>query len=251
MIRLAWRQFRAQVAVAVGALLAVAVALAIIGQPRVGQYQLLTGTLNVALYVAPALVGMFWGAPLLSRELETGTFRLVWTQGITRRRWLLVKIALVGLTSIVAVGLLSLMVTWEHAPVEAVTLNRIAPGVFDVRGIVAAGYAAFAFALGAMTGALLRRTLPAMAATLLVFAAVRVLVAEWVRVHFVTPLTYPTTGTAGSGPSGWIVSQATNVIRYQPESRFWAFQWYETGLFLGLAVVLAASCLWWVQRRLD
>ena len=139
---------------------------------------------------------MFWGAPLLGRELETGTFRLVWTQSITRRRWLLVKIALVGLTSIVIAGALSLIVTWQHAPVEAVVMNRIAPGVFDARGFAAAGYAAFAFTVGLTIGALLRRTLPAMAATLISYAVVRVVVAEWVRVHFATPLT--STGNVSS-----------------------------------------------------
>ena len=73
-------------------------------------------------------------------------------------------------------------------------MNRITPGVFDVRGVAAAGYAAFAFTLGLTTGALLRRTLPAMAATLVGYAVVRIVVVEWVRVHFATPLTY--TGTS-------------------------------------------------------
>ena len=40
--------------------------------------------LGVAVIVFPALAGMFWGAPLVARELETGTFRLAWTQSVTR-----------------------------------------------------------------------------------------------------------------------------------------------------------------------
>jgi hypothetical protein len=39
------------------------------------------------------------------------------------------------------------------------------------------------------------------------------------------------------------------VITYQPASRFWALQWFETGIFLALAAALAGFCLWWVWRR--
>jgi len=39
----------------------------------------------------PALLGIFWGAPLIARELETGTCRLAWNQSVTRTRWLTVK----------------------------------------------------------------------------------------------------------------------------------------------------------------
>jgi hypothetical protein len=48
-------------------------------------------------------------------------------------------------------------------------------------------YAAFAFALGVTSGAILRRTLPAMGATLVVFVAVRLAVVDWVRPNFMTP----------------------------------------------------------------
>ena len=52
--------------------------------------------------VVPALIGIFWGAPLVARELETGTFRLAWTQSVTRTRWLAVKLAVLGLGSVIA-----------------------------------------------------------------------------------------------------------------------------------------------------
>jgi len=38
---------------------------------------------KILLLAAPALIGMFWGAPLIAREFETGTFRLAWTQDVT------------------------------------------------------------------------------------------------------------------------------------------------------------------------
>jgi hypothetical protein len=40
------------------------------------------------------------------------------------------------------------------------------------------------------------------------------------------------------------------VVTYQPASRFWAFQTYETLLFVAASAVLAGVCVWWVRRRL-
>ena len=126
---------------------------------------------------------MFWGAPLVARELESGTYRLAWTQSVTRRRWLSVRVALVGVAALAVAGLASWLVSWWFAPLDAVNMNRFDPSVFTARGIVAIGYAGFAFALGVAAGALTRRTLPAMAATLLGFIAARIAFTVWVRPH--------------------------------------------------------------------
>ena len=83
----------------------------------------LAGLLGLLLLVVPLLIGMFWGAPLVSRELETGTFRLAWTQGVSRTRWLAVKLGLGALTSMAAAGLLSLMVTWWSSQLDQVNAN--------------------------------------------------------------------------------------------------------------------------------
>ena len=53
---------------------------------------LLFGT---ALIVVPAILGIFWGAPLITRELEAGTHRLVWSQSVSRTRWLAIKLGAV------------------------------------------------------------------------------------------------------------------------------------------------------------
>ncbi len=212
MIQLAWRQFRAQALVTYGLLAAIAVVLAVTG-PRLvhyydtnivpchlrddcavahnaflGQQHFLQATLGPLLLLLPALIGMFWGAPLIARELETGTFRLVWTQSLTRRRWLTVKLALVGLATMAAAGLLSLMVTWWFSPLDRMNRNEFDPSYFDVRGIVPIGYAAFGFALGVTAGVLIRRTIPAMAAILVPYVAVRLAVTYWIRPNLMTPL---------------------------------------------------------------
>jgi hypothetical protein len=208
MIRFASLQFRTQAAVAFAALAIVAVVLGFTGSHLVHLYNTTVATcgahgdctsatatflstdrllqdLGNVVIALPAIVGIFWGAPLVARELETGTQRLVWTQSVTRTRWVAVKLGLVGFASIAVAGLFSLMMTWWSSPLDLVNGNRFT-SVFDQRGIVPMGYAAFAFALGVLAGVLIRRTLPAMATALGGFVFVRVAVTFWVRPHLET-----------------------------------------------------------------
>jgi hypothetical protein len=183
MIRCTWLQFRTQAVVAASALALLAVATAGLLHRDDGTARLWLGVL---VLVTPALVGMFWGAPLVAREFEEGTFRLAWTQSVTRTRWVVVKLAVVGLASMAAAGLLSLMVTWWSGPLDRADLNQFA--TFDQRGIAPIGYAAFAFTLGVLAGALIRRTLPAMFVTLAVFVAVRLAEFSWLRPRLLRPV---------------------------------------------------------------
>lgn len=106
--------------------------------------------LRFPIIVLPGLLGIFWGAALIARELETGTFRFAWTQGITRTRWMAVKLGVAGLASMAVTGLLSLLVTWWSSPLDTVSADPF--GTFDERGLAPVGYAAFAFALGVTAG---------------------------------------------------------------------------------------------------
>jgi hypothetical protein len=210
MIRFASLQFRMQAAVAFGALAVIALVLGLTGPHLahlydttvatcgahgncssataafLSNYRLLQDLGNVVIAL-PAIIGIFWGAPLVARELETGTHRLVWTQSVTRTRWMAVKLGLVGLASVAVAGLFSLMMTWWSSPIDLVNGNRFT-SVFDQRGIVPIGYAAFAFALGVTAGMLIRRTLPAMATALGGFAVARVAVTFWVRPNLEAPV---------------------------------------------------------------
>ncbi len=214
MIAFSWRQFRTQALIGAAGLIVLGVILLITGPNLVHVYDVAVAqcrasggggvggcinpvatddgrlqTLALALVlIVPVIIGMFWGAPLLARELETGTFRLAWTQSVSRLRWLMVKLGLVGLASAVVAGLLSLMVSWWFSPIDKVSANRFSPASFGMHGFVPASYALFAFALGATTGVLFRRTLPAMAVTLVGFIAARVVVTEWIRPHFMSPV---------------------------------------------------------------
>jgi ABC-type transport system involved in multi-copper enzyme maturation permease subunit len=205
MIWLTWRQFRAQALATLVLLVAAAIYLLITGiQMRNSYHADLVGcaalndcgsalnqlqntytpVLNLfelLLVVAPALIGIFWGAPLVARELETGTYQVAWNQSVMRSRWLAVKLAGVGLAAVVSVGVLSLLLTWWAGPLDQIQGNRFAATTFATRDIAPLGYALFAFALGTATGLLLRRTIPAMAVTLAVFIAIQILVPTTIR----------------------------------------------------------------------
>jgi ABC-2 family transporter protein len=229
MIWLTWRQFRAQAGAVYAAIAAFAVVLAITGSrllelKRTGAnvFDQLTATDRnlyvaglVVVALAPAVIGAFWGAPMVARELEAGTHRLVWNQSITRTRWLATKLGLTTLAAAAAVGALTLAVTWWAEPLDGVASNthgslpsRLTPVAFAMRGVVPVGYAVFALALGACAGVLLRRTVPAMAVALAVFALVQINVPQWIRPHLVPPAsqTIPITGPhfdgIMSGPDG-------------------------------------------------
>jgi ABC-type transport system involved in multi-copper enzyme maturation permease subunit len=341
MIWLTWRQFRAAAAMLFAALAALAAVLALTGPGLAVDYA--TGiaactsqpggcsdfvpqffdhhqgsflAVSAVVLVLPALIGLFWGAPLLARELEAGTHRLVWNQSITRTRWLAVKLALTGLAAMTAAGLGSLVVSWWASPIDkaAHTFNfpTMSPLLFDTRGIVPIAYAAFAFALGVTVGMLVRRTLAAMAITLAVFVAVQVAMPLLVRPHLLPPTrstiqitesnvqdfnfgadgirvsakaadtgawvlsshtvdasghavdTIPVSTSsgpcAGSGPPEQTLSaclaEITRLgyrqqVTYQPSSRFWPFQWSETGIYTAVTLGLAGFCLWWIRRRLS
>lgn len=362
MIRVAWRQFRLPACIAVGFLVVAAIVFGVTGPHLSSVYhaylaelarcrrtracaqvsdpvattdQLLANAGAVVLVVAPAILGIFWGAPLIARELETGTFRLAWTQSVTRTRWLVVKLALGAVASMAFCGLYTFMLNWWESPLNHVEHNDFSLSGFGLHGITPIGYGAFAFALGATLGLLFRRTLPAMATTLVVYIAAREGDTYGLRAHYAAPETMVRHigATTGFGlaqtpagvivqaptvtlPNAWVLSaryvgshgnqptaawvarncpnlpgqggtqgpgvvhhavgasqigvtgpapasktaflhcaatvasQFHEVVMYQPASRFAGFQVIETALFLVVAVLLGALCVWWARRRL-
>jgi ABC-2 family transporter protein len=228
MIRFAWLQSRSQTLTAAALLVATAVALGVTGSHLVHLYdttvanctpsdcqaagqafqqndRTLQLVLNILGYAVPAVIGLFWGAPLVARELEAGTFRLAWTQSVTRARWLAVRLTLVGLISMAVAGLFSLMVTWWFSPLDRVGMNPF--GSFDYRGIVPVGYTAFGFTLGVTLGLLTRRTLTAMAIAIAAFFAARLTFTIWVRPRLLTPVHQALAlnpATTGYGAEGFL-----------------------------------------------
>jgi hypothetical protein len=252
-----WRQFRTQAWFTVGALVAIGVLLLVTGRSIAEAYAdaaiatcrgdcsaAVTAFLNraqagtngtvytlslVVMYLVPPLIGIFWGAPLIARELETGTHRVAWNQSVTRTRWLATKLTLIGGAAVAAVGLLSWAVTTWARKIDTVTGDRITPQEYGARGIVPIGYALFALLLGVTVGMLIRRTVPAMATTLGLYLAAVVSTQLWLRAHLAPAnhttrpfdvstldglMINPDSGqmevTAGGTPKGaWILSNRT------------------------------------------
>ncbi len=241
MIWLTWRQNRAQLVVAAGVVSVVAVVAGWTGRRLAdlvattdAGYDELTST-DIALFFAgvmmlaviPALIGAFWGAPLVAHELETGTYRLVWNQSVTRTRWLATRLGLTALAAAAVTGLLSLAVTWWSGPLDGAVgartgslPTRLTPVTFAMRGVVPVAYTLFALVLGVVIGAMVRRTVPAMALTLGLFLAVQIAVPLWIRPHLATPAETTITmgpstfdGLSRSGPDGPVTLTARSVAR--------------------------------------
>ncbi|MFI5909112.1 ABC transporter permease subunit [Dactylosporangium sp. NPDC051541] len=278
----------------------------------VGDYRTRLLLLAGVFGLVPVLIGMFWGAPLVARELEAGTHRLVWNQSVSRRRWLAVRLATVVLAAIVVAACSSWLLSWAAAPVDAIAQDRFSTVNFGARGLSPIGQAALAAAAGAAIGLFTRRTLPAMAVTGLL-----VLVALFVMPNAIRPHLMPAhhesrkmtaaaidqahgLGTLGSAPvlkgieipGVWVTSVselltadgrpldpkifddclmrapktgATGTfgdsspcleshdlhldIEYQPNGRFWTFQYLETGLYLLLTALIGALMLWRIRHR--
>jgi ABC-2 family transporter protein len=149
-----------------------------------------TATIIPALLQAvPALIGAFLGAPLLARELESGTFRYAWTQGFGRWRWTLAKLVSLAVASAAAAGVFSLLFSWYDQPFIANgQSNPLAAIIFDLRGVAFASWTLVAFAIGALAGILTRRVVPSIIATLAAYTGLAYVVRAFVRHHYLTPL---------------------------------------------------------------
>jgi ABC-2 family transporter protein len=144
---------------------------------------------GILLTLTPALIGAFAGAPVLAREIETGTFRYAWTQGFGRRRWTLGKLVPLAIAVAAAAGALSVLSSWYFQPFfDAHFGTPLAPALFDLRGVAYAAWTLAAFSIAALAGMLIRRVVPAMAATLAVYLGLALVPGLWLRQHYLTPV---------------------------------------------------------------
>lgn len=238
------------------------------------------------LNLLPALFGVLIGVPLLAREYEQGTQRLAWTQSITRRRWLLIKLGVVLAATLILTAAFSALITWWNGPFDQLD-GHFTPTSYDFEGIVPLAFATFSLALGVATGALLRRVIPAIAATTL-YIPLRLLDDAWLRQRLIPPLkvTFDVLSKVPTSRQDWFISQnyvdqQGNVVSayqvyatcgsnghigqsalqcihdqgwmfqevYQPASRYWPFQALEAGLFFAAALLLLGLTVWLVERR--
>ncbi|WP_284581981.1 ABC transporter permease [Streptomyces sp. 2P-4] len=230
------------------------------------------------LLFLPAVVGAFVAGPLISRERESGTWRLALTQSADPRTWLRVKVLLAaataGLGSAALIGVYR--IGWTRVA-DTYRLTWADRGAYEASGPVLVGYCLLAVALGALVGQLVRRTLPAMAVAGLSTGAVMWTVGSlrW-SILPVTTTTMPLNGNpaqqapasafitdtglvTGSGErlpeyACWARTQSLrdcpgdmNVTswytEFHPASHYWPTQLIETSLALALAALAFYAAL--------
>jgi hypothetical protein len=249
-----------------------------------GKYDVLT-TWNELFTLTPLVAGILVGAPLVARELERKTSLLVWTQGVTRMRWLVGMLLGVFAGTIALFAAFSLLNNWWLHPI--IQLDGRFNQIFEVVGIVPIAYAAFALALGIAAGALSGKTLPAILVTIFGYFPLRMAVARGLRpYHFVAPIdatgfstpVSPADWSLGGGfvdGAGHPVDNSTiqntclsspsngqdTILQcfhdhgwvqhtiYHPDAHFWPLQYAESAFFIALAVVLLAVTFAVVWRR--
>lgn len=316
-----WRRYRTTLAVSVGILTLLAIYLIVDGnrmRSAYAAYQECTpaasarcqfmwqnvrndygqnGFITMVLLFLPGIIGAFAGAPVLARELESGTFRYTWTQGVGRMRWALAAVLPGAVGVAVLLGVFGVLVAWHNQPLADTGITpRLRATSFPITGLAAAGWALVGFALGVAAGLLWRRVLAALATAFTAWFGLAFLTATVLRPHYLSQLTTTSLELSNKDLSlgqwwskgGVRVSDAqigtvlqdigvqtngggvhvqvgggTNVdpvqyllqhgyqqvTSYQPNSRYWPFQWIEFGWLVALAALLLALSLWLLRRR--
>jgi hypothetical protein len=169
----------------------------------------ITAEVTAALLSAvPVLVGVFAGAPILARELDTGTARFAWTQGAGRTRWTIARLALPALSVTILAGAFSWLFAWFYQPFFSSGLDaRLAPQFFDLTGVALAAWTLAAFAIGTLAGVVIRKSVPAIIAGMAAWGGLLALTLLVLRKHYLAPLLDKGTGGPAQGNGGWVISQ--------------------------------------------
>jgi hypothetical protein len=224
---------------------------------------------------------------VLARELESGTFRFAWTQGAGRVRLAAARLVPLAVAVTAAAYGLSALFSWYIDPfVQSGVTGKFPMQLFGTMGTDFAAWTLFSFTLTAFAGVLLRRTVPAMAASLVVLTTADVFTMMALRQHYMSPLIV--TGTEPAGTGNWVVGNwftttsggpvnqnavsdafaqfppgtyASKTVTYlashhylqwwsyQPASRWWEFQLTEGGWLLAASLLLIAATVLLIRRR--
>ena len=242
------------------------------------------------LSLVPVLLGALIAAPLVL-EFERGTFRLAWTQSVTRDRWLAIRVGLVVAASLATGLFFTLLMTWWRDPLDDIN-GRFSEG-FDFEGVVPISYTLFASALVLALGVSLRRAAASIGLAFVLFFALRIGIGNWARPNYQGRI--DASWTDGPGPDlagAWVFRQggefrvadrgpppdpavvegcldgpATKTFdpvcladhgievlehaTYHPASRFWLFQTVEASIFVAMTLALLAFSVWWIRKRIS
>ncbi|MFD4233070.1 ABC transporter permease [Streptomyces sp. NPDC058542] len=247
---------------------------------------LLNDTQNQAgllLMVLPALVGAFMAGPVIARELESGTFRLSWSQSVSPARWLAARLLAPAVLTVAVTSALAAVFAWFWSRDDDSFYERAwyEEFVYGSLGTVPVAHALLGLAIGTLAGLLVRRTVAAMAATVVASGLLLVAIGAlrfslWpIRTDVVAIRSgYGVPTDSWSGAQGYVTSTgerlpaevcrepAGDILEclathgsseryydYHPASHFWPLQLVETGILLALAS-LAVFAAFRVLRRL-
>lgn len=203
-----------------------------------------TGWISTLMYYGFWAVAAWAGGSLIGRELESGTARLAWTQGVTPTRWLAVTLALPALAIILGGAVFVPVYRWAwSANRDLMGDDWTFPDVFAAHGPAVVAYGLCALAIGTLAALVLRRSLPALG----VAVAVMVVLNQYLersREDFWPTVARP----AAAGievPNTW---WQADTGHYHPPSHFWPMHLIETGILLTLTAMATAAAFWLLRR---
>ncbi|MGW1468268.1 ABC transporter permease subunit [Streptomyces sp. NPDC002308] len=248
----------------------------------------LQGDASTLLIVLPAVYGAFMAGPAIGRELESGTYRLAWTQSVAPARWLTAKLAVPTALAVACTLVLTATSTWLSTRPEEYAPLWYQRELYAATGTVPVAYALFGLAVGTLAGLLLRRTLTSMALAVVV-QGIAVWGMDTVRDRLWPVMTenlalngisgflskgqpslvdwgyrtasgarFPSDICLTAGPTGTQDDHLTCLDRlgvigsyadYHPESHRWPLQLVESGILLA-AAALAVFTAYRLLRRL-
>ncbi|MFI6007971.1 hypothetical protein ACIBAG_03955 [Streptomyces sp. NPDC051243] len=211
-------------------------------------------TALIAYLIFP--IAAWAGGALVGRELESGTARLTWTQSVTPARWLAAKLAVPAVLITVGTSALVALIVWARGDDHpSLVGNWYQTEAFISTGPTAVGFALAGLALGALSGLLCGRALPAAG---LSFAACLLLhtVLDRVREHLWPAVTL----TANGSPTFQLPRESLAVdwnveghrvvtATYHPPSHLRPIQYVETGLLLTVAAAATLAAFALLRRR--
>ncbi|WLW53976.1 ABC transporter permease [Streptomyces sp. YU58] len=238
---------------------------------------------TLAVLAVPFLVAAWAGGSLIGREMESGTARLAWTQGISPTRWLAAKLAVPTVLVTVGTGALVLL---HHAMWSAGDgrIDTAKPWysfeTFYAGGTVPVALALAGLAAGALVGLVQGRSPAALGAGLGITGLL------WFGIQQALPHLWPTVTRVSSlrdGPKGsgigvetglltssgarigdqGCLSGATDECRaaldrvdavgyytdYHPRSHYWPLQLVASGLLLVVTALLVLAAFRLLRRR--
>ncbi|AUI60845.1 ABC transporter permease [Amycolatopsis sp. BJA-103] len=261
MLWLTYRQHRMQLLITAGLLVVVGILLLINGNAAADSLDPAKLFKDLYTYlswlqVVPVAIGVFWGAPLVAAEFERGTTKLAWTQSISRFRWLGVKLGFLAvLATLGGLAFGAMMQRWvEVFPTDrgdtAFTSRFDNPVLFAMTGVAPGAWWLFGFVLGTAAGALLRKTLPAIAVTIAVTVGLMIGVSNF-RDSYAEPELVP----LSSEPTGRVVEMVRDAageitaLKVLPQDWYWRFQWTEAAILTGVSLLLVVAATFAIRRR--